>query len=331
MKINVCVFSENNGVFIKKCIDSILNQSYVDFDVIVYDNGSTDNTIEVLEQYGREIKLYQLEHKDPSKQRCQVFNDSITSSDGDFWFQINGDEFLNSDFFKNMSIAQSQYPETDWIYSGINLIDENKEMIGQWNYATWPTDPFIILKKGWVTCSLPLPIRSLIKLDFLRNSNIIWENFDYGGGNDILFSLESAKAEPIIVYITNNSGLNIRQYESKQISPKERFESIVAIKKWYLDNFPPEFYLSHKLFKTEKQICDKVGAYPSDDLVAVQYFLIAASLWKFRESYLGENNLYIFDEAIRNYCSLSIRASEKYSERAKFLLDKATNCKRDNL
>ncbi len=57
MQFSVIIPTYNRGWLIKESVDSVLNQEFKDFELIVVDDGSTDNTLEVLRSYGSRIKL----------------------------------------------------------------------------------------------------------------------------------------------------------------------------------------------------------------------------------------------------------------------------------
>ncbi|MDF1507840.1 glycosyltransferase [Robertmurraya sp. DFI.2.37] len=56
MIVSVLINNFNNGVYLRECIESVLNQTYNDIEVILYDDGSTDNSLEIASQY-KEVKI----------------------------------------------------------------------------------------------------------------------------------------------------------------------------------------------------------------------------------------------------------------------------------
>ena len=51
--VSVIIPVFNAGLYIKQCLDSLLNQSFRDFKVICVDDGSTDNSVMILKQYAK--------------------------------------------------------------------------------------------------------------------------------------------------------------------------------------------------------------------------------------------------------------------------------------
>ena len=61
--VSVIIPNYNGEKFIKEAIDSVLNQARVNVEVIVVDDGSTDNSKDLLEAYGNRIKVFFQENK----------------------------------------------------------------------------------------------------------------------------------------------------------------------------------------------------------------------------------------------------------------------------
>ncbi|MBD5364212.1 MAG: glycosyltransferase, partial [Bacteroides sp.] len=50
-KISVCIPMFNASRYLRECIDSILAQTFTDFELLIADDGSTDNSVEIVESY----------------------------------------------------------------------------------------------------------------------------------------------------------------------------------------------------------------------------------------------------------------------------------------
>lgn len=73
-KVSVIVPTYNSAQYINESIDSALNQTYKDFEIIVVDDGSTDNTKEVLKTYGNKISYYFQKNSGVNKARFLGLN-----------------------------------------------------------------------------------------------------------------------------------------------------------------------------------------------------------------------------------------------------------------
>lgn len=61
--VSVCMSMYNAAPYLKECIDSILSQSFEDFELLIVDDGSTDNSREIVRSYDDErIRLIENKH-----------------------------------------------------------------------------------------------------------------------------------------------------------------------------------------------------------------------------------------------------------------------------
>ncbi|MBO1926317.1 glycosyltransferase family 2 protein [Thiomicrorhabdus sp. 6S2-11] len=115
----------NGQDYIEKCLDSILNQTFTDFDVIVVNDGSTDNTSKIISKYQKiddRVKVISQANQGLSGAR----NTGISHSNGHFIVFIDGDDWIDKDMFKALLdkangselVACSYYRE----FSGMSLV-----------------------------------------------------------------------------------------------------------------------------------------------------------------------------------------------------------------
>lgn len=105
-RISLVVPAFNSVNFIHHCLDSLLAQGGVDFEVIVIDNGSKDGTADFLKEKYPQIRL--IENKENAG-ACQARNQGIEVSRGDWVMTLDCDVALEKDFLKKMiDFADSQ-------------------------------------------------------------------------------------------------------------------------------------------------------------------------------------------------------------------------------
>lgn len=123
--VSVILPTYNRAHLIKRSIDSILDQTYADFEIIIVDDGSTDNTKEIIEQYTDERIRY-IGHE-INKGAPSAMNTGIKNSKGDFLsFQGSDDKWLPEKLQKEMLIFKESSSDVGVVYSGIWSIEKNE-------------------------------------------------------------------------------------------------------------------------------------------------------------------------------------------------------------
>lgn len=87
-KVSIIIPAYNCEDFILETIESILSQTYKDYEIIVVNDGSTDRTAEILQRYGNKIRyIYQ-----PNGGTCKAVNTGILNAKGDYIAFIDHDD-----------------------------------------------------------------------------------------------------------------------------------------------------------------------------------------------------------------------------------------------
>jgi len=123
-QVSVIIPSYNRGWIIKEAVDSVLAQDYSDFELIVVDDGSTDNTSEILNSYKEDIKVLYQDNKGVSAAR----NRGVAASSGRFVAFLDSDDLwlaqkltVQVEFFNKTPDALICQTEELWIRKGIRV------------------------------------------------------------------------------------------------------------------------------------------------------------------------------------------------------------------
>lgn len=94
MLASVLINNYNYGKFLGYCIDSVLDQAHENVEVIVYDDGSYDNSANVLQRYSDRIKVIKEDHygRDPNINQANAINEAFNKASGDFVFLLDSDD-----------------------------------------------------------------------------------------------------------------------------------------------------------------------------------------------------------------------------------------------
>lgn len=94
MRLSVIIPSCNNGKWLSKCLESIINQTFQDFEIIVVDDLSSDNSVEVAKKYLR--KQDTLIINESKRLNGGTRNVGILKAKGEYIFCIDSDDWLNN-------------------------------------------------------------------------------------------------------------------------------------------------------------------------------------------------------------------------------------------
>ena len=127
IKISIITPSYNQGRFIEQTIQSVLNQTYKNIEYIIVDGGSTDNTLEIIEQYRDKIDLV-ISEKD--KGQSDAINKGFRHATGELIGWINSDDLLYPDCVEKIVELYRLYPDGSIFYPAIlDVIDgEGKQL-----------------------------------------------------------------------------------------------------------------------------------------------------------------------------------------------------------
>jgi hypothetical protein len=122
--VSVIIPTYNRGWALQEAIDSVLTQDYKDFELIVVDDGSTDNTRDILDSYGPNLVVLRQVNKGVSAAR----NRGIAAADGQLVAFLDSDDIWlhrklsrQVEFFKATPDAVVNQTEEIWIRNGIRV------------------------------------------------------------------------------------------------------------------------------------------------------------------------------------------------------------------
>lgn len=126
----------NGSNYLAKAIDSILNQTYTNIEILVIDDGSTDNTWEIIQSYGEKVHGYHKSNGGVSS----ALNYGIAKMNGDWFAWLSHDDFWHPQKIEKQIKLLLANPNVNMCYTGFNIIDENDNLLSEY--------PGIWYKKG---------------------------------------------------------------------------------------------------------------------------------------------------------------------------------------
>lgn len=121
-KVSVIVPAYNAEKFIERCIDSILNQSYKNREIIVVNDGSTDKTLPILRRYSEAEKIILIDI--PNGGVVNARNIAVNHASGEFLAFVDADDYIIKDAISLM-VQQMADNNADLVVAGYTLLWED--------------------------------------------------------------------------------------------------------------------------------------------------------------------------------------------------------------
>ena len=108
-RISIGIPVYNGEKFIRKCIESVLQQTHRNFELIISDNASTDSTSKICEEYLRKDNRITFVRQNKNMGQNWNFNFLLEKANGEYFVWVAADTFLLPEFIeKNIAVLESQ-------------------------------------------------------------------------------------------------------------------------------------------------------------------------------------------------------------------------------
>ena len=125
MELSIITVNYNNKAGLQKTIDSVIAQTWRDFEWIIIDGGSTDGSKELIEKYQQHFAYWCSE---PDKGVYNAMNKGIDKAKGEYiQFLNSGDSFHNTDVLEKVSVNLAL--NADIVYGDLNYVSDNGSYI----------------------------------------------------------------------------------------------------------------------------------------------------------------------------------------------------------
>lgn len=126
IQISIIIPTYNSQKYIGRCLDSILKQTYKNFEIIIINDGSTDNTLEICNQYLTKHPKTQIISKE-NEGVSTARNEGLKRARGEWICFIDSDDYILPYYLE--SLLNSQSPKTDLIWGGWQYGNKKKEKV----------------------------------------------------------------------------------------------------------------------------------------------------------------------------------------------------------
>lgn len=256
-KINILMATYNGRRYVAKQVESILNQTYSDFRLIISDDCSTDSTLKILEEYEAKDRRVEIFRQGENSGIVNNFEFLISKVRSEYFMFADQDDIWEPDKIEK-SIKKMEAEDLDLVYTDLEVVDSRLKQIAPsyWtlkgldyrikkynNFESLYLNNFVtgctmLVKSKWINDFLPLPKNNKYVLHDYWISLIVSQSGKIGYLD-----------EPTVKY---------RQHSNNKIGSKtksEELETLEDVRNLFIDvkiKHFETFIKNEKVFKSEE-------------------------------------------------------------------------------
>ena len=249
--ISVVVTCYNHENYIEQCLRSIFKQTYRNIELIVLDDGSTDNSSEIIQEVLKESPFVTTFESHENIGVVRTRNKGLNLLNGDYFLFVDSDDFLDDRYVEELYDCAINH-QADIVYCDLFNFEKNEVYLKAQEFEL-----HILLVSNYISnCSLVK--KAILKGTYYDETLSGKKLEDYDFFLNLIIN-NGAKA----VY-QPNAKLNYRVFEKDSISKRDsvryHFEIYLEVLEKYLDKLPHEIYqaVSENLMILESRIDDLI-------------------------------------------------------------------------
>jgi CMP-N-acetylneuraminic acid synthetase len=174
--VTVYIANYNYEKYLEQAIESVLSQSMQDFELLVIDDGSTDNSQEVIHRYEAHPRIRTIFQENLGLTRTN--NVAITASRGRYIMRLDADDYLDPQALLVMSNVLEQNPHVGLVFPDYYIVDKDGTILGQERRFDFSRDVTLLDLPAHGACTL-------IRKAFLIGIGKYTEDFSCQDGYDL--------------------------------------------------------------------------------------------------------------------------------------------------
>jgi glycosyltransferase involved in cell wall biosynthesis len=212
---SVLMANYNRGKFLGESIESVLHQTYTNLELVIVDDGSTDNSLQIIQQYltiDKRIKFFKLERNQGCGYAMFICAEQAA---GEFMGYLGSDDQLVPDAVQTMVEAHENFPDCSLIYSTHYVCDEklNIERLAYGANAVPVNESYLTYGRGVTSFA------SITRAHYVLTEGVN-RNFKRAVDQDLYYKLEEVGRlhyidQPLYKYRVNSAGISTQRNISK--------------------------------------------------------------------------------------------------------------------
>lgn len=209
MKLSVIIPVYNSEKYLNECIDSVLSQDFEDFELLLINDGSTDKSGKICDEYAKKDKRVNVFHKENGGV-SSARNLGLKYAKGEWIAFVDSDDRVSIGFF---NCFKGKNPTEDWLFFGIEVVSKTKlSTINEFD------DDVVAIESVFEKYTIQPHFQSLhsklYKSSIINKYNVQFqEEFDFGENTifnlHYLFQCKQIRTESLISYQLIDKGYGL--------------------------------------------------------------------------------------------------------------------------
>jgi glycosyltransferase involved in cell wall biosynthesis len=224
VRISILMPNYNNAPYLKECIDSIINQTYQNFNVVIVDDGSTDDSINIIEEYqDQRIKVIK---KTKNSGIIDTLNIGLKAIDSQYIVRMDGDDIMHPKRLETLINYMDNHPDIGVCGSAIKHFGISEDVI------KYPENPLInhanlIFKHSIGHASV------IIRNNILQNHNISYsDGYKYMEDYKLFYDLsrvtKMTSIPDVLYFYRREEYNNFKHQDIIKIGLKKMYQNVLA-------------------------------------------------------------------------------------------------------
>ena len=120
-KVSVLIAAYNASQYLPACLDSLLMQTHSDFQAICIDDGSTDDTLQILQAYSRKDARIEVIHLEENRGQAHARNVGLQQAKGDYVCFLDADDWFEANTLSQAVSVFAEHPLTDAVLFQVSM------------------------------------------------------------------------------------------------------------------------------------------------------------------------------------------------------------------
>lgn len=182
--VSIIIPTYNSEHVICRAVDSCLDQTYRDIEIIVIDDGSTDDTQKVLEKYAHETRFKYIYQN--NQERSYARNNALKLANGEFIQFLDADDIIHPQKLEKQVAYLTKNPEYYMVYCGVEYKNNANEVVGILEKKNIGNIERMLLKSNFLAINSPLIRKNEVRFSVDLNRLEDWEYWIYATKNKLV-------------------------------------------------------------------------------------------------------------------------------------------------